>query len=625
MAASNSEVEFSVPHILEELRPMAMDWYELGVKLNVERSKLNDISRECLSMGRDRCMEAVLSEWIEYDDAGRNRLADALEAIGREDIAQGFRRSKSTSPDNQVMEEGDSDNHTGVDQSLSASSSSRSVEVLRNCSELQEKFATLVSSLKSELSLISLSKIRRFVTRELKGFSYQKRPSSIDQIFSSAQNHFCFLNHSLIEAIISEFLPSSIIGKKLVEYKEELKYFTNLAKLKDLIHCEMPKMHLYGGIDFIHLTLTKCWANLSLENIHKLLSILFAKKSNALTHISIDEEKSFCITWLVPKGIIPDLASISRTKVAFMSRVGIITLTVGQELVFQQHHSKAEIAEKVLNNTLINASISGEAMKVSLLLALGSDPNCSTRTGVTPLMLACKQGRLKVVELLLKANADINQSNENGNTALMAASSTGRVEIVKMLIAYNANLHCRGTSQHTALSMAALRDHIEVAGLLLWVNANPNVQTENGWTPLMYAASNGSATLAKTLLSCGACIETQRADGGTALSDATNKGHDGVVRVIKAYQILQSKSLSLEESPSPGTIRRRMSTPSAVNTEHLAMKEQKTETGVGLRSLHSTTTFPVSQSVPRSIFRPTARRSVNFHSSSKKFIRATRH
>ena len=589
------------------------DWFELGRKLNVGQRKLEEIAVQYMTIGTEKCLSEVLTKWLEYsdDNSGEEVLVEALEAIGRADLAK-----KISDPSQEAV---DSDYVTGIPSNTSID---RSLLVLKHCTDLQEKFHELISSLQKELSPIPVSKIRRFVAREIKGFSFHKRPSSVDQLFSSIHNHYCYLNSNLIESIILEFLSFSNIGTRLKYFNEELKGFCNMVMLKDISQCDTGTLYTYLGMDFVNLTLSSCWLNMSLEDLQKLLHVFFSEESKHLTHMKVDGE-SFCITWLTPKTIARNLILKSKMQEKFMRQTGILNLTVSQEIVFQQSSFKAEITQKVLNNGLLIASIDGNTDKASILITLGANPNCS---GVTPLMLACKEGEMSIVELLLKSNADVNQMNENGNTALMAAATSGHEEIVKMLLAYSANPHARGSSRHTALSIAALRGHKEVVTLLLWIDANPNIQTENGWTPLMYAASHGDTGMVKALLRCGAETDTARSEGETAISDATTYGHTNVVRLIKAFKILNSsKNKVLEESPSPGTLHRRRSIPTcnSLNLEQMSLQSRSRKGSIGL-SFHSKTMYPISQqpvvSVPRSIFRPTVKRGVSFHTSANKLI-----
>jgi ankyrin repeat/SAM/basic leucine zipper domain-containing protein 1 len=97
---------------------------------------------------------------------------------------------------------------------------------------------------------------------------------------------------------------------------------------------------------------------------------------------------------------------------------------------------------------------------VQLLLDFGADVNMKQRNGVTPLMIACKEGSEKIVEELIKRNADINAQDFMGWTPLMWSVhhiKHGKMETILLLLNAGADVtvRCgRGQTAHThALSL----------------------------------------------------------------------------------------------------------------------------------------------------------------------------
>ena len=62
-----------------------------------------------------------------------------------------------------------------------------------------------------------------------------------------------------------------------------------------------------------------------------------------------------------------------------------------------------------------------------------------TRTGMTPLMIACQYGHRDLVKLFAKEFCDSELSTKKGTTALCFAAMHGHVKIVKYLLNAGAN------------------------------------------------------------------------------------------------------------------------------------------------------------------------------------------
>ena len=112
---------------------------------------------------------------------------------------------------------------------------------------------------------------------------------------------------------------------------------------------------------------------------------------------------------------------------------------------------------------------------VELLLAHGAQANVRSRSGWTPLMLACLWGDAEVVALLLQHGADpaaftdaeIMAREEGCSTtnALMLAVGNGHIEAVKLLLQYGADPLAQNNDDNTALDTArrgVLRKHKQV-------------------------------------------------------------------------------------------------------------------------------------------------------------------
>lgn len=199
--------------------------------------------------------------------------------------------------------------------------------------------------------------------------------------------------------------------------------------------------------------------------------------------------------------------------------------------------------------------------------------DASDENGVTPLMLAAKEGNDWAVKMLLKAGADVNARDKEGWTALMyAVRYQNSSDIVSLLRDGGAALRVRNIHNSTPLLLSAaysrnpdivsalLDDRSgseeEVMGaFILSVKedvSSPLIKEEkikvflrkgvpingyfHGLTPLMYACRFGASSLAaRCLLERGADVSLRGEDGRTALDYALENPtfpHDGVFAIL---------------------------------------------------------------------------------------------
>ena len=117
-----------------------------------------------------------------------------------------------------------------------------------------------------------------------------------------------------------------------------------------------------------------------------------------------------------------------------------------------------------LNQSLIDASLAGDAEEVKLLLKLGADVHKGDDYAVR---LASYHGQTGVVELLLAAGADIHALDDH---ALRSASERGHAKVVHLLLKSGADA---GARDDYALRSASFNGHAEVVKILTdWKGAN---------------------------------------------------------------------------------------------------------------------------------------------------------
>jgi len=160
---------------------------------------------------------------------------------------------------------------------------------------------------------------------------------------------------------------------------------------------------------------------------------------------------------------------------------------------------------------LMFAARTGRPEAVKLLLEVGSKVNAQeSLRQTTALMWAAEQGHAAVIELLAAAGADVNaqstveeakarrgvvyKQGENqhtgGVTPLILAAREGNLEAVKTLGILGADLDKAAADGSTAMLVAIQNGHYDVARHLVAAGADINKANEKGWTPLYLAVKH---------------------------------------------------------------------------------------------------------------------------------------
>jgi ankyrin repeat protein len=175
--------------------------------------------------------------------------------------------------------------------------------------------------------------------------------------------------------------------------------------------------------------------------------------------------------------------------------------------------------------------------------------------GLTPMVLAAREGDLESSKLLLAAGADINQTTEYGWTPLLTATNNRHYKLSEYLIEHGADVNKANKGSWTPLYLATDNrnieggdfpvpkpdvDNLEYIKFLLDHGANPNIPAkdntltrtiftmqwflEAGATPFIRAAQSGDLELLKLLLAHGADPKAKTDHGDTALTAASGVG-----------------------------------------------------------------------------------------------------
>ncbi len=178
----------------------------------------------------------------------------------------------------------------------------------------------------------------------------------------------------------------------------------------------------------------------------------------------------------------------------------------------------------------LRAALGGDLATVRSLVERGGIVDTSDADGSTLLMLASREGHIRIATYLLGLKASVNRRNKFGDTALMAASIKGKLDVVRLLLEHGAELNSEGW---TALHYAAFEGRYAVLKFLLEKGANKNALAPNGYSSLMLAVRGGHTEAAKTLLYADPDVNLRTPLGDTALKLAREKGDVATVDLLK--------------------------------------------------------------------------------------------
>ena len=155
-------------------------------------------------------------------------------------------------------------------------------------------------------------------------------------------------------------------------------------------------------------------------------------------------------------------------------------------------------------------------------------------------------GELRYVqEFLMDAKISVNTQDEEGISPLMVAAANGRVRLTEELIANQADLNLQDALGETALIKAIINGYNRTAQLLIEAGADLNIQTNKGLTALIRAVHKGDMDMISGLVNHGVDLDIQDCYGFTALMHSVQVGFkDVVLYLIEAGADLGKKDVT---------------------------------------------------------------------------------
>jgi ankyrin repeat protein len=150
---------------------------------------------------------------------------------------------------------------------------------------------------------------------------------------------------------------------------------------------------------------------------------------------------------LLENGADPNIRKNGQPSLPWASRRGHTDIV----RMLLDHGADPNITDNFSRTALLEAcSRSSDSTDiVRLLLDNGADPNITNKDGLTPLMVASRNGHTEIVGMLLDNGADPNIREDNGDTALMAAESEGHGDTARVI---RNHIDLQRTRQNLALA-----------------------------------------------------------------------------------------------------------------------------------------------------------------------------
>lgn len=146
--------------------------------------------------------------------------------------------------------------------------------------------------------------------------------------------------------------------------------------------------------------------------------------------------------------------------------------------------------------------------------------SAQTKTGATPLYLACQEGHLEIIQYLVKdCGADPHVRANDGMTPLHAAAQMGHNTVIVWLVSAAWARH--GSARHSSARHGGPA-HLPPPQMS-FTTVSLSERDDDGATAMHFAASRGHAKVLSWLLLHGGEI-TADGWGGTPLHDAAENG-----------------------------------------------------------------------------------------------------
>lgn len=217
---------------------------------------------------------------------------------------------------------------------------------------------------------------------------------------------------------------------------------------------------------------------------------------------------------------------------------------------------------------LMLSCMRGELKICIALLDAGANVNAKSSGKWTPLMCAALNGHTGIVNMLKSSDADFNARDERGTTVLMGAcaSKNCSVETVSALIRGGAKVNALRNDKQTALMLASGEGgDVEKVRALIEEKAYVNARDNGGKTALMFASCSGDVERVRVLIEKGARLDDRDKQNKTAkdlAKDLVNSSvpnteyglFKSIIEALESYAARKRKRASLNTMQTDGKV-----------------------------------------------------------------------
>jgi len=174
---------------------------------------------------------------------------------------------------------------------------------------------------------------------------------------------------------------------------------------------------------------------------------------------------------------------------------------------------------------LHGAVLSADAGVAAMLLDASAPINALTRSGVSPLAIACRAANWPLAKFLLEHGAK--PAPANGEPALIAAAGIADDDVtgVKLLLKHRTAVNAVDARHRSALLTAAAEGHEQIARVLCAAGADVTLADHRGSTALMEAARAGASGIVQLLAEAQPDARARDHHGRDALTLACQSPH----------------------------------------------------------------------------------------------------